>query len=227
MRLFVAIELSKKVRSALSRVQSKLQAECSGVRWVPPENIHLTVKFIGDVSDRDVDAVARAVAGVAAEVRPFDMEITGSGCFPPRGPVRIVWAGVGEESGALLGCAERLEDALWELGVAREPRRYSPHLTVGRVRRDVSEGSSIRLPSSRSPLIMIVPPHTLASRQDTPVTAGRARKYARFGASMAAFTGRKGDRDTSDCGGTCSPQPRRKCSPDYAEFLTSGIADTG
>lgn len=141
MRLFVAIELSSKVRSALSRVQSTLRVECRDVRWVPAENIHLTVKFIGDVSDRDVDAVARAVTGVAGEVEPFELEISGSGCFPASGPVRIVWAGVHEGSGALLRCAERLEDALWELGVAREPRRYSPHLTVGRVRRDVSEGS--------------------------------------------------------------------------------------
>lgn len=106
-----------------------------------PESIHLTAKFIGEVPDSDVDEVARTVADVAVEVEPFDMEITGIGCFPERGPVRIVWIGVREESGALVECVERLEEALWQLGFPKERRRYTPHLTIGRVRWDESDGA--------------------------------------------------------------------------------------
>lgn len=140
MRLFVAIELSKRTRSALQRVGVALAKECTGVRWVPAERLHLTIKFLGDVPDRDVVKVSDAVARAAGGAAPFDMEISGCGCFPARGPVRIVWAGTKEESGVLQECVATLEDELEELGFARERRRFSPHLTIGRVREDHSGG---------------------------------------------------------------------------------------
>lgn len=140
MRLFVAIELCKSVRAALAEAQAALRPQCDCVRWVLPELLHLTVKFLGEVPDRDVAKVAEAVARAAADATPFDMEIAGCGCFPPRGPVRIVWAGVREESGALLQCVEGVEDELEPLGFARERRRFSSHITIGRVREDRSAG---------------------------------------------------------------------------------------
>ena len=140
MRLFVAIELSKRTRSALQGVGVAVSEECTGVRWIPAERLHLTIKFLGEVPDGDVVKVADAVARTAAGSAPFEMEIAGCGCFPPRGPVRIVWAGIKEESGVLQECVETLESELEELGFARERRRFSPHLTIGRVREDHSGG---------------------------------------------------------------------------------------
>lgn len=138
MRLFVAIELSQNTRAALAGVGAALSEKCDGVRWVPADRLHMTIKFLGDVADRDVVKVADVVARAAAGAEPFDMKIAGCGCFPQRGPVRIVWAGVIEEPVVLHACVETLESELEVLGFARERRRFSAHLTIGRVREDRS-----------------------------------------------------------------------------------------
>lgn len=140
MRLFVAIEFSDRVRSALGEVQASLAPKCDGVRWVPPEQVHLTAKFLGEVPDRDVNRVAEAVARAAAKAVPCDMEISGCGCFPPRGGVRIVWAGGSEKTGSLAQCVEFVEGELEALGFHKERRPFSPHITIGRVRDDRSGG---------------------------------------------------------------------------------------
>lgn len=140
MRLFVAIELSDAVRRYLRVAQERLRAKCGGVRWTRPEQIHLTVKFLGDVADARVPDVTAAVGRAAAAGSGFSMDVAGMGCFPPAGAVRIVWAGLEEPSGALAQCVEGFEAAFEEIGFARERRAFSPHLTVGRVREDRSGG---------------------------------------------------------------------------------------
>ena len=139
-RLFVAILLSDSVRAALGKVQADLDGAHRGVRWIPSEQLHLTVKFLGEVPDRDVAQVAEAVARAAGRATPFDMQVAGCGCFPPGGSVRIVWAGASESSGALLQCAEAVEGELEEMGFPRERRPFSSHITIGRVREDRSRG---------------------------------------------------------------------------------------
>ena len=143
MRLFVAIELSDRVRSALAGVQAALGATFSGIRWIPPDRMHLTLKFLGEVTDRDVDDVAQAVRGVAEKSKGFEMQIAGAGCFPKQGAVRIVWAGVQEESGTLIESAKQLDESLHPLGFPQELRPFSPHLTLARLRHDDS-GDALR-----------------------------------------------------------------------------------
>lgn len=140
MRLFVAIELSDRVRAALVKAQAALRPTCDGVRWVQTPGLHLTVKFLGEVPDGDVEDTSAAVVEAAAGAAAFDMEVAGCGCFPARGPVRIVWAGVAEPSGALERYVEALEGRLERLGFARERKAFSPHITIGRVREDRSGG---------------------------------------------------------------------------------------
>lgn len=140
MRLFVAIELDEGVRSQLREVQEGLRRSCEGVRWVPSVQLHLTARFLGDVPDSDVPLVADAVVRGAAVSVPSRMRIAGCGCFPPRGPVRIVWAGAHEPSGALVRCVEAINRELDELGYPPERRAFSPHITIGRVREDRSGG---------------------------------------------------------------------------------------
>lgn len=143
MRLFVAIELSDAVRTALQRVQDSLRRRCEGVRWVRMDQVHLTVKFLGEVRDDSVAQVSEAISRGAAAAAQFDMEVAACGCFPPRDTVRVIWAGVREQSGALLRCVETTEAELEAIGFERERRRFSAHLTLGRVRDDRS-GSSLR-----------------------------------------------------------------------------------
>ena len=132
MRLFVAIELTDEVRDALQEVQVALGRATDGVRWVRPEQLHLTVKFLGEVPDGEVPRVAEAVARSAVRSSVFEMQLTECGCFPPRGPVRIVWVGTHDGSGALQECVNAVEDELEGIGFPRESRPFSAHLTIGR-----------------------------------------------------------------------------------------------
>lgn len=134
MRLFVAIELTDEVREALTEVQSALGRTAEGVRWVRAEQLHLTVKFLGETPDAEVARAAEAVARSAARAKPFEMGLTDSGCFPPRGPVRIVWAGMHDPSGSLLECVNAVEEEMEGIGFPRESRPFSPHITIGRAR---------------------------------------------------------------------------------------------
>ena len=140
MRLFVAIELSESHRASLTNVQAKLSRRCDGVRWIPGPQLHMTVKFLGEVKDDDVPAVSKAVAAGAARAVPFEMEVGGCGCFPPRGAVRIVWVGVREASNALLECVESVSEELERMGFPTERKPFSSHITIGRVREDRSGG---------------------------------------------------------------------------------------
>jgi 2'-5' RNA ligase len=139
-RLFVAIELEDEVRSALAALGAAIGRSCEGVRWIPTEQVHLTVRFLGEVPDGEVNGVAGAVARAATRAEPFTFELADCGCFPPRGPVRIVWAGVREPSGALSGLVEAVNSELEKEGFERERRPFSPHITIGRVREDRSGG---------------------------------------------------------------------------------------
>lgn len=100
----------------------------------------MTVKFLGEVPDADVGAVREAVERAAREWPTFAMETSGCGCFPPRGGVRIVWAGVNEPTSGLLKGVTGVENEMEMLGFPREQRAFSPHITIGRVKEDASGG---------------------------------------------------------------------------------------
>lgn len=134
MRLFVAIELTDEVRETLKSVQGALGRSCDGVRWVRAELLHLTVKFLGDVPDGEAPRVAEAVARSAGRSSPFEIELTECGCFPPRGPVRIVWVGTHDPSGFLAGCVNVVEEEMEAIGFPKETRPFSAHLTIGRAK---------------------------------------------------------------------------------------------
>jgi 2'-5' RNA ligase len=141
MRLFVAIELGREIKRELAAVQVRLPAavaKTAGLRWTNPENLHLTMKFLGEVQEV---ASACEAARIAAEgSAAFEMELGECGCFPPRGKVRIVYAATADRSGGLSDLASRGEAAFEAIGFPREHRPFSPHLTLGRVRDDRSAG---------------------------------------------------------------------------------------
>ena len=140
MRLFIAIELSDEVKAALRASQRMLSAFDRTVRWVTDEQMHLTLKFLGEVADDAVEEVNVAAELVVEASLPFEMVIAGCGCFPPGGRVRVVWVGVDEPGGALAACGARCEARYTEIGFDRERRPFSPHLTLGRVREDKTAG---------------------------------------------------------------------------------------
>jgi 2'-5' RNA ligase len=115
-------------------MQSRHAALDRAVRWTRPEQIHLTLKFLGEVPDPDVPAVCDAMVAVAGRFGPVEFAVRKAGCFPPGGSARIFWAGLDEPTGRLARLRDACEDAFTDMGYPREDRAFKPHLTVGRVK---------------------------------------------------------------------------------------------
>jgi 2'-5' RNA ligase len=126
--------LDAPTRAALAARVDRLREVAPGVAWVAPDNLHVTLKFLGGVDaprlDRVRAALDRAVAGVPA----FDLAVHGLGAFPTPTRARVVWAGIGDGGEALRAVAGRVERELAVLGFPPEERPFSPHVTLGRVR---------------------------------------------------------------------------------------------
>lgn len=130
MRLFVALDLPAGHRAALEGVCER--GRRGGVRWVPAANVHLTLKFLGEVEEALLPEIEAALGAVASEAGPVTLALAGGGCFPsPRSP-RVVWVGVGEGGEEIAALAAAVDRALAPLGFAREKRRFRAHLTIGR-----------------------------------------------------------------------------------------------
>ena len=146
-RTFIAIELDETINAALTGLQRQLKAKApqGSVRWVRPEGIHLTLKFLGDVPVNRIEEIERALTQACAGFPAFSFSVGELGCFPnPRRP-RVVWVGVQEESGTLAGLQKAIEDGMEKLGFAPEGRRFHAHLTLGRTQRRASSGDVRRL----------------------------------------------------------------------------------
>ena len=143
MRCFVAVELSEEIKGRLVELQRRCALLDRSVRWTGPEQMHLTLKFLGEVSDADIASVAETMSSVAARQSPITFLVRGVGCFPPGGAVRIFWVGVEESSGTLARLQAYCEESFARLGFARERRSYTPHLTIGRIK-DASHSLHIR-----------------------------------------------------------------------------------
>ncbi len=104
------------------------------MKWVEPHNLHLTLKFLGNVHENEIAEVCRAVEQGAAAVEPFELELRGAGAFPNSARPRTVWLGAGAGTEEMVVLHDRVEAALAELGYREEHRRFQSHLTIGRVR---------------------------------------------------------------------------------------------
>ena len=134
-RLFVAVELDGYVQQALSRLQHELQRHrLLGLRWVRPESIHLTVKFLGETPRDKVASIVEALSSSTAGVAPHELSLGTVGTFGSRNAPRVVWVDLEGDLEPLLRLQEQVERALTPLGFPAEDRRFSPHLTLARVR---------------------------------------------------------------------------------------------
>ena len=137
MRCFIAAEISEEVRHELREIQTSikrsLDCESRDLKWVKPDLIHVTMKFLGDVPDNEIVAVCRAAETAAQWHAPFDLSVEKVGHFGGRG-ARTLWAGTGEGSEPLAALHRDLEQALENIGWPPETRRFSAHLTLCRVR---------------------------------------------------------------------------------------------
>ncbi|HUT13388.1 MAG TPA: RNA 2',3'-cyclic phosphodiesterase [Thermoguttaceae bacterium] len=134
-RTFVAVEISSAVRDCAEELIEQFRAAPVDVKWVETHNLHLTLKFLGDVPSREIAGVCEAVAQGAAQVEPFELEILGAGAFPDTKRPRTLWLGAGRGEQEMVALHDHVEKPLKKLGFRPEHRRFHPHLTIGRVRR--------------------------------------------------------------------------------------------
>lgn len=135
-RSFIAIELSDEARTALAKLQNRLKTivPTQTVRWTAPENIHLTLHFLGNIEASQVDPVKQLLHLSGAASPSFTLSLSGLGCFPNTRRPRIVWTGVLGQTEALVKLYHDLRERLLVIDYSPEARPYSPHLTIGRVR---------------------------------------------------------------------------------------------
>src|SRR5918911_967122 len=134
MRAFVAIFPPPELQAAVTGALETVQRLDDKVRWLRPENIHLTLKFLGNVQEETLGNLGAALEETCARHKPFDIGLARLGAFPSARRARILWAGVDAGSDRLRALVTDLESALTPLGFEREKRAFTPHLTLGRVR---------------------------------------------------------------------------------------------
>jgi 2'-5' RNA ligase len=141
MRLFIAINIPESLEKKIEDLLEQLRKDPSDIKWVNPKDIHITLKFLGEVGQEDVERLKQSLRDIAERFKRFDVELSGVGGFPDRRYPRVIWIGVraGETLQAL---AREIEEAAFGIGIPKEARKFKAHLTLGRVR---SKGISIKL----------------------------------------------------------------------------------
>jgi 2'-5' RNA ligase len=142
-RTFVAIELTAAIKSELTRVQEMLKEKIATphLRWVDSENIHLTLKFLGNIPPDRTQEITAALKEACEGLSPFIMHVSGLGCFPSTNNPRVIWVRVQEDTGRLKRLQEQVEERLATLGFKPEGQPFRPHLTLGRVRKETHMGA--------------------------------------------------------------------------------------
>ncbi len=131
MRVFIAIEFEQHIKDYLSKIQKQIMSYSTHGNFSRPENFHLTLKFIGEVQPSFLDNITAAMAQSIHGIRPFKLGLHHLGNFP-RGNKMIIWMGVGGELDVLNLLFNQLEASLSSIGISKDTRRYSPHITLGR-----------------------------------------------------------------------------------------------
>jgi len=133
-RTFIAVDLGAGVKERLTKLQETLGRSSAGVKWVRPQNMHLTLLFLGEVEQLEIVSICRMVQERSRRHAPFTLAVNGLGAFPNLRRPKILWAGITEGIEELRGLHADLEEGLLDLGCyRREERAYTPHLTLGRL----------------------------------------------------------------------------------------------
>jgi len=135
-RTFIAIELPTETRDHLFQTGKKMAVNVPDrvVRWVAPENIHLTLRFLGDTAEDKLSLIAAELDSISQDFQPFNLYLNELGCFPNRKRPRVIWAGLEGDLNALRGLQSRIEEAVQALGWQGDGRPFRAHLTIGRVK---------------------------------------------------------------------------------------------
>lgn len=139
LRLFVAIELPDYAKEELGKLQEKLlKAGLDGLKWVSPDSLHITLKFLGYTELVKVEAISEKLDFLSRQFNPFDIGFKGLGVFPALSRAQVLWVGLTGELGRLQMLAGEVEESMIKLGFQPEKRRFTPHLTLARARQQIT-----------------------------------------------------------------------------------------
>jgi 2'-5' RNA ligase len=144
MRTFIAIELPKNIKDALASLQEQLKVSGADVKWVAPENIHLTLKFLGEIDDTKLNKVIKILEDTAVDKTPFQIRISSIGAFPKINFPRVIWAGIDKGDNETKEIAKELEERIAKIGIPKEGRAFSSHITIGRLRSTLNREKLIK-----------------------------------------------------------------------------------
>ena len=130
MRVFIAIDLPSPIRESLGQIQRELKSLTDSVKWVAPESIHITLKFIGEIPEKRIDDINVALRGFSWKA--FTVKVRGVGFFPGTRSPRVFWAGM--EAPTMKGLTEKLDTRMERLGFDKEKRAFRPHITLARAK---------------------------------------------------------------------------------------------
>jgi len=145
LRSFLAIELPSTILHRIGDVQKDLKASKADVRWVSPQNIHLTLKFFGNIEEQKIESIIKAIEEPARTTSPISVLVQGMGAFPGFKNPRVIWAGFNDGKEGLISFQKRLDEALQKIGFQPEGRTFHPHLTLGRLRSNRGKEELIRV----------------------------------------------------------------------------------
>lgn len=144
MRTFIAIELSSDVKEYLSHLQEKLKLAQADVKWVLSKNIHLTLKFLGEIDDKTKDNVIRIIEDVTKDKASFYLNIVSIGAFPRIESPRVIWVEINKGDLEVKKIAKELEEKLAGIGIPIEDRPFSSHITLGRTKSSKNRNNLIQ-----------------------------------------------------------------------------------
>ena len=133
-RSFIALEFSDEVKNEFARVEKLFRESGADVKWVDPLMAHLTLKFLGNITNDQISSISARLQTIASHFTSFSIKLEGAGSFPKWDFPRVVWIGLGEGGETVKKVAKEVEDATAEEGFEREKRAFSPHITIGRVK---------------------------------------------------------------------------------------------
>ncbi len=134
MRTFIAIELPQEIKDKLGRLQDKLKKCRADVKWVEPKNIHLTLKFLGEIKEERLNKINRIIEDIARNKFKFKVTLAGLGVFPSINHPKIIWVGIKDINNEIGLIAEELEEKLKSLDIPKEERQFLAHITLGRIK---------------------------------------------------------------------------------------------
>ncbi|HIJ56839.1 MAG TPA: RNA 2',3'-cyclic phosphodiesterase [Deltaproteobacteria bacterium] len=138
-RAFIAIELPEAVRSSIEMIQNRLKSLDLPLRWVRLENIHLTMKFLGDIDEIEIENIESSLQDSVKKQAPLTLSAKGVGVFPGISRPRVLWVGIHDHETGLTGLQESIEERLHRIGYSKERRPFRGHLTIGRAKGYVDE----------------------------------------------------------------------------------------